>query len=377
MSKKLCVFPNDSLLAYFEKGEIKSRYFNPNNIFDEIHVISLFDKETDADSVAALGGDARLIIHPIGKVNLSNYKTFEKRVISLIDDIKPDIIRSFNPLVQGWLSVRAGKKLGVPVIISLHTNYFQQRNFAKKSGKYFQYFKLLYASKKIESFVLKNADAIICVYQFIVPYAQKMGAKDIHVIYNKIDLTKFSPDCKKEISFDKPAILSVGRLIEQKNHRYLIEAIQDLDVNLLIIGDGPNFDSLNNLARSLGVASKLQIIKRVPNEKLSGYYTSCDIYAQPLEFLGGITISTLEAMASGLPIVMSKHDNVYSEIIDDAVVFVENDTCSFKNAFKKILEDPTYKQELRKRSLETIRKISGDNMERKEAELYLKLIKKD
>ena len=39
MNKKLAVFPNDSLLDYYKKGEIKHRYFNPNNLFDEIHVI--------------------------------------------------------------------------------------------------------------------------------------------------------------------------------------------------------------------------------------------------------------------------------------------------------------------------------------------------
>jgi len=32
---KLCVFPNDPILSYYEKGEIKNRYFNPRNLFDE------------------------------------------------------------------------------------------------------------------------------------------------------------------------------------------------------------------------------------------------------------------------------------------------------------------------------------------------------
>ena len=45
---------------------------------------------------------------------------------------------------------------------------------------------------------MKNADAVICVYDFIIPYAKKMGSKNISVIYNKVDLNKFSPECSKE-----------------------------------------------------------------------------------------------------------------------------------------------------------------------------------
>ena len=47
--KKLCVFPNDPLKSYFKKGEIKPRYFNPKNIFDEVHVISLFDDDIESE----------------------------------------------------------------------------------------------------------------------------------------------------------------------------------------------------------------------------------------------------------------------------------------------------------------------------------------
>src|SRR5690242_16738010 len=103
---KICIFPNDSLLAYYEKGEIKERYFNPKNIFDEVHVISLFDDEIEAEIVKSLGGTAKLKIHRLGKVNLSNYKSFEEKVTTLVQEIKPSVIRSFNPLVQGWLATR-------------------------------------------------------------------------------------------------------------------------------------------------------------------------------------------------------------------------------------------------------------------------------
>ena len=60
---KLCIFPNDPLQAYFDKGEIKDRYYNPNNFFDEIHFITLTDNDVDVDKIQTIGGTAKIIIH--------------------------------------------------------------------------------------------------------------------------------------------------------------------------------------------------------------------------------------------------------------------------------------------------------------------------
>jgi len=373
---KLCVFPNDSLKSYYEKGEIKERYFNPKNFFDEIHVISLFDSEIEEEKVQKLAGSALLKIHKVGKADLSNYKSYENKVISIVSEIKPSLIRTFNPRVQGWLATKTAKKLKIPIIVSLHTNYDQQRNLAKQKRNFFRFLKLSYASRTLEKFTLSNADAVICVYEYIVPYAKKMGASNILVIYNKVDLDKFSPKSTKKFVSNKPTIISVGRLIDQKNHRYIIKAMKDLDAKLLIIGDGPNFESLNNLIQSLDLADKVELIKRIPNDQLPQYYASCDLYAQPMENLDGIPIPVLEAMACGLPVVMSKHSNDYSEIIDEAVLFTENNPESFFNAFKKILANPEFKEKLKQKSLSVISEIGGEKMEEKELSLYRKLIDK-
>ncbi len=370
----ICVLPNDPLMSYYDKGEIKPGYYNPKNMFDEVHVLSLFDEEIEESKVQTMAGSAKLKIHKLEKVNLSNYKSFEEKIIKIIEEINPDILRSYNPLIQGWLATKASKKLRIPLLVSLHTNYEQQRNFLKKEHRYFQFLKMTYVLQKIEKFVLQNADVVVCVYEFIVPFAKKMGAKNVQVIYNKVDLNEFSPDCKKEFSSSRPTILSVGRLIEQKDHRYLVEAIKGLDVNLLLIGDGPNYESLMQLIETTNVSDRVKIIKKIPHEKLNRYYAASEIYAQPMKFLDGIPMPVLEAMASGLPVVMSKHDTTYSEIIDDAVVFVENEGKSFEAAFKNILTNTQYKNDLQKKSLDTIKKISGEMMEQKEYELYQRLI---
>lgn len=54
---KLCIFPNDPIKAYYQKGEIKERYFNPDNCFNEIHVISFVGRDIE-EEVKELAGNA-------------------------------------------------------------------------------------------------------------------------------------------------------------------------------------------------------------------------------------------------------------------------------------------------------------------------------
>jgi glycosyltransferase involved in cell wall biosynthesis len=308
-------------------------------------------------------------------VNLTNYKSYEGKIMAKISEINPSIIRSFNPRIQGWLATKIGNKLNVPVIISLHTNYLQQTNLEKKQGNYFKFLKLKYLAKKLEKFSLNNSDAVICVYEFIVPYAKQMNARNIEVIYNKIDLKKFSTEITKKFVSKKPVIISVGRLIEQKNRIPLIKSIKELDVELLIIGDGPELENINNTIEHNNLKSKVKIIKKIPNEELAQYYRSADIFALPLENLDGIPIPFLESMACGLPVITTKHSDSFSEITDEAVVFVENDPQEFSKTFQKIISDSEYKEKLISKSLKIAKLIGGDSMESKELELYQKYIK--
>lgn len=105
-------FPNDPLLSYYKKGEIKERYFNPKNISNKIHIISLFDSDINKEKVKKVAGNANFKIH-VRKINLLNKNKMKKKIIKLINEIKPDIIRSYNPLLQGWIAAHVKKELSI------------------------------------------------------------------------------------------------------------------------------------------------------------------------------------------------------------------------------------------------------------------------
>lgn len=375
---KLCVFPNDPLESYLKKGEIKPRYFNPENLFDEIHVLSLFDSDTIPENVKELAGNAQLEIHVIGKTNLLNVKSKEKKVMELIKKINPDVIRSFNPLLQGWLATKIGKKLEIPVIISLMGDYDRDlRYHARKNGKWIDYLKLKYTRNTLEMFSIRNADEIIIIYEFIRKYAENLGGKNINLIYNKIDLSKFSPEISPKIIEKKPIIICVGRLMKEKNQECLIHAIKDLDVILLLVGDGPQYLELFNLVEKLDLKQKVRFERSIPNNEINAYYTSADIFALPIKY-GGFAIPALEAAASGIPVILPKQKfDSNPEIIEKFAMLVDNTPDSFQRAIKEILSNEPLKNKMIKAGIETVKSISGDLMEKKEKELYLKIISKN
>ena len=375
---KLCVFPNDPLKSYLEKGEIKERYFNPKNMFDEIHVISLFDEDVNEEVVKTVAGEGRLKIHVTGKVNQINKKRMKKKILEIIKKIKPDVIRSYNPLLQGWMAAQVKQELGIPLVISLHGDYDRDlRYHAKKKRDYRGVLKLQLSKMTLEKFSLSNADEVIIIYEFIREYAKNMGAKKINLIYNRIDLSKFSPSTNAEFDEEKPVIICVGRLIKEKNQECLIQAVKDLDVKLLIIGNGVEYENLQKLVSSMKLKDKVIFETSIPHDKIHSYYAAADIFALPIKY-GGFAIPALEAASSGIPVILPRQEfDPNPDLIKDFAFLVENNPNSFKDAIQKILSNQTLRKELIQKGFTVTKELNSDIMEEKEKNLYLKLLNKN
>ncbi len=373
MVSKLCVFPNDPLNAYYKKGEVKERYFNPESLFEEVHVITLADDDIAEEKVQTMAGNALLRIHAVGRINLKNIHSAKKHVLETVKEISPTVLRSYSPLIPGWLASYCSSKLLIPMIVSLHTSYdadiVQNR---LRSKKYASYFKLMLTKGFTQSTAIQSADRVICAYRYLVPYAKKYGAKNIEVIYNRVDLKRFSRVTEKALTLDKPVIICVGNLTPEKNQECLIKAMKGLDAYLLLIGDGELYEYLNSLTKETGVVGQVIFIRSVPHSDIHKYYASATIFALPMR-LGGIAIPILEALSSGLPVVIPKQDE--EDMIDDVALFVDNTPESFREAFEKLLSNPDLIIDLGKKGKERMRIYDASIMEQKEASLYKSLLK--
>ena len=373
MTRKICIFPSDPIIDYYNKGEIKQRYFNPKDIFDKIDIISLTDKEIEEEKVKELAGSAVLKIHTVGKISSNDRKKNLEKIIQMVDEINPDVIRSYNSLLPGWFAASCAKKLKIPFFLSLHTQYDYMRKIARRESLK-KFLALKYTEKIIEPYVLQNADKITIVYKIIESYVKNHTNKKPEILYNKIDFERFS-NGEKIKSLPKPLIISVGRLIEPKNHQCLIHAMKNIHANLLIIGNGVLYEKLNKLIENLELKEKISIERSVPNDKIQDFYKSADIFALAYDTeLEGIPIPIIEAMASGLPIVIPFSVNNSKGELGDAVTYSKNNPEAFSEKINDLLMNFQLRKTVAEKSFRRAKDFDSSIIEKREAEIYLELI---
>jgi len=173
-------------------------------------------------------------------------------------------------------------------------------------------------SRYIVKNVLKKADLITCDAEHIKKPLIELGADPgkIRLIYFGIDTQKFNPG-QKDIQIRKelgipgaPIIISSRRLDSDCDVESLITAIPLVlkefpEVIFVIAGVGSQAVKLKELAKSLGVSESVKFAGWIPNDELPNYLTSADIFVSTSLSDAGLAASTAEAMACGLPVIIT------------------------------------------------------------------------
>ena len=373
MSKKLCAFPNDPLQAYFNKGEIKERYFNPNNFFDEIHVISFIESDIDVSKVKELAGNADFFIYSVGKIKINDRKKNINRIQKIVEEISPNVIRAYNPRLEGWFAAKISENLSIPFFLSLHTQHEKKLNIAKKTN-FKKFLALKFTNKILEPYVIQQADKITIVYKIIESYVQKLKGNKPELLYNGIDCKRFAT-AKELDELPKPLIISVGNLTKEKNHECLINAMKDIDANCLIIGKGKHYDNLINLIQELHLEEKIIIKEKVPNNEIQNYYKSAKVFALAYDpELEEIPKPVIEALATGIPVVIPFPKKGFSDTLENVGIFSERSPLSFAKNIQKLLTNQDLWEQYSKRSLKKSQEFDTEKIEKREAEIYAELI---
>jgi rhamnosyl/mannosyltransferase len=169
---------------------------------------------------------------------------------------------------------------------------------------------LLKAYRPVLNQFLRNLDQILVTSPrlrdnspFLEPYKQKCT-----VIPLSIDLDEYEeydgPDFSVPVSGERPVLLFVGRLIYYKGLKYLIDAMIDVDADLLIAGKGPLREDLEARVNEVGVTDKVSFLGYVDDEKLHYCFDCADLFVLPsIASSEGFGIVQLQAMAYGTPVV--------------------------------------------------------------------------
>ncbi len=105
-------------------------------------------------------------------------------------------------------------------------------------------------------------------------------------------------------------ILCVARLIERKGQRHLIAAVRQLRnagvaATVEFVGTGDAEQEYRADALRMGIAEQVTFTGYVPRERIAGHYAAADVFVLP-SYNEGMSVATLEAMAAGLPLVVTR-----------------------------------------------------------------------
>jgi phosphatidylinositol alpha-1,6-mannosyltransferase len=144
---------------------------------------------------------------------------------------------------------------------------------------------------------------------------------NVRFIPNGVDPAAFRPG--PAIPDDGPLhVVCVARLIERKGQGHLLEAIKRLmdsgiNVVLTLIGTGDSQRDYEDQARKLDIQDRVRFVGYVPREEINAYYNSAHVFALP-SYNEGMALAVLEAMAAGLPLVVTRTGGT-AELVEEGV----------------------------------------------------------
>ncbi len=172
--------------------------------------------------------------------------------------------------------------------------------------------------RNIVSKVITNSEEV--KRSLLVRNHSLMKMSDIHVIYNGIDFSNVNYRDGKHVLGKRIVIGNVGRLIEEKGQKYLIDLAVQLknlqsDFVIRIAGIGKLRHQLDNYAKKLKVEHSIVFLEFLHDT--SNFYEEIDIFVFP-SISEGFSNALLEAMAHGKPVVAFNISSM-PEMVDDGV----------------------------------------------------------
>lgn len=236
-----------------------------------------------------------------------------REVKKIIDEFDPDVIHIQMLMWIGQAAMKYGNKVGIPIVSTNHAmpeNLMDNLKLLAPLARPINYMLRDYGRRfhSKADFVTMPTQSAIGMFRV----AEKMTVP-MKAVSNGIDLSRFTPDDAPDSIYEKyhlpknvPIITYVGRTDAEKHIWALVKAfghvLKKTKAHLLIVGDGSDADNLKSLVKTLHIKDSVTFAGRVPEEDLAPLHQVGTIFAMPspMELQ---SIATLEAMASGKPVV--------------------------------------------------------------------------
>ncbi|MEX2007743.1 MAG: glycosyltransferase [Candidatus Levyibacteriota bacterium] len=268
------------------------------------------------------------------------------KLLSICKSEKIDIISAHWLLPNGLIAAIVSKLTGVPYVVTL-----------PGSDVYVAGMNILF--KKLAIFAAEQASIVIADSPTFIRKVEQLGAniKRSEVIPYPVDVMKYKSDhsasanLRKHFGFYKQdvVILAVGRLVEKKGFKYLLESMGEIiktyaNVKLVIVGEGDLKEELLAIVKKRKIDKSTIFAGSIGRDKILSYYNLGDIFVMPSisDAAGNIDdqpVALLEAMACGLPVVATNFPGNSMTVADKVNGFLvpQKNVNAIKSALLKLV----------------------------------------
>jgi colanic acid/amylovoran biosynthesis glycosyltransferase len=188
--------------------------------------------------------------------------------------------------------------------------------------------------------------------RFLIGHWPDINSENIHVIRCGVDINKFVPINKNTDINRDVKLLNVARLVELKNISFLIRICEQLRERgyryiCTIVGDGPKRNNLERQIRELDLEDRIILKGAMAQEDIVSFYQHADIFILTSKS-EGIPVVTMEALASGLPVVAPDITGIPELVIDGQTgfLFPEGSLEQATNAVAKLVKGPDLRSQI-------------------------------
>lgn len=299
----------------------------------------------------------------------------------LIPALKLDIIHTHHPILLGQAAANKAADLNVPLVFTFHTQYWEYTHYIPFPQEAIQEFLRNAIHNWLKVFMRKCQHIVIPSESIKEILIREYGLEDRYtVIPTGTDLKPFLQADGQAVRQsqgwqDDKVIISIGRLASEKNWETLFRAVaqvyaQHPTMRLVLIGDGPQKQTLEELAAELGIAERITFTGQLSFEEIPAYLKAADMFsfASVTETQGLVTI---EAMAAGLPVVAVDGSGTH-DIVDNGKdgLLVENDPNALAFAINEMLCNPQQMQQFSVNALQKAKTFDINRLGKQMIKVY-------
>lgn len=258
-----------------------------------------------------------------------------------------DLVHAFWPLPHGLIGLAAKRAAGLPLVCT----FFGVELTWMES-------QLPFLRPVLER-IIRGSDAVTTISSYTAAKLESLvpGTRMARIPFGATVDPASSPPRPETPSEGPFELLFVGRLVERKGVRLLLDAIREVDpahpLLLRVVGDGPERAELESRAARLGIAGRVRFEGFVSTGELAERFASCDAFVLPatVDAKGdteGLGVVLLEALSYGKPVIASAAGGIMDIVRDGetGILVPPGDVPALRDAILSLMSAPEQRRAL-------------------------------